>query len=146
MFKQLVKQFEEMKAEMTKTLQDEVKEAFEEIFEAYPEINAVTWTQYTPYFNDGDECIFSVNEFSITDATDDAINDINYGEFYGEGDPPELLMTSYDDRDKKYQKIWDIETFSLSELGREFFKETFGNHVKVIATRGGIDVLEYYHD
>lgn len=28
---------------------------------AFPGVTAVSWTQYTPYFNDGDPCEFSVN-------------------------------------------------------------------------------------
>lgn len=31
------------------------------IFNAYPEVDNFGWIQYTPYFNDGDECTFGVN-------------------------------------------------------------------------------------
>lgn len=29
---------------------------------AHPEVTGIAWTQYTPYFNDGDPCVFSVGE------------------------------------------------------------------------------------
>lgn len=32
------------------------------VFEALPELEFITWTQYSPYFNDGDECTFSVHD------------------------------------------------------------------------------------
>ena len=50
-------------------LKDEIfnlsKDVFEDgcknIFEKYPKIESFGWNQYTPYFNDGETCFFSVN-------------------------------------------------------------------------------------
>jgi len=39
-----------------------LKEALAEFFDKYPEVETVQWTQYAPYFNDGDACVFSVND------------------------------------------------------------------------------------
>lgn len=36
------------------------EEQARELFQRIPEIEEFSWTQYTPYFNDGDECIFGV--------------------------------------------------------------------------------------
>ena len=33
----------------------------EEIFDKYPSVESVGWPQYTPYFNDGELCHFSVH-------------------------------------------------------------------------------------
>jgi hypothetical protein len=41
--------------------QEIMKSAVEAFFAANPKINGVAWTQYTPYFNDGDECHFGVH-------------------------------------------------------------------------------------
>lgn len=40
-----------------------------------PEVTGVHWTQYTPYFNDGDTCEFGVNEycFHILDEDNDEV-------------------------------------------------------------------------
>ncbi|AKF13653.1 hypothetical protein PHIN3_390 [Sinorhizobium phage phiN3] len=39
---------------------------FKEFFEKHGEhVYAIHWTQYTPYFNDGEECEFGVNEINI---------------------------------------------------------------------------------
>lgn len=40
-------------------------EVAKEIFDKYPTVRAFSWNQYTPYFNDGDECVFSVNSNDI---------------------------------------------------------------------------------
>ena len=39
-----------------------LKEEFKEFFKKVPEVKVIKWAQYTPYFNDGDACIFGVNE------------------------------------------------------------------------------------
>ena len=39
-----------------------VEDSFKLLFENYPDVEAVRWTQYTPYFNDGDTCTFSVHD------------------------------------------------------------------------------------
>lgn len=32
---------------------------------AFPEVEAVRWEQYTPYFNDGDVCVFNIHDAYI---------------------------------------------------------------------------------
>jgi hypothetical protein len=51
--------------EMRKDGKEALKEAFSEFFTLHPLAKAIVWTQYTPYFNDGDACTFSVNDFEL---------------------------------------------------------------------------------
>lgn len=44
---------------------DVVTEMFQEMFDAYPEVTEYTWYQYTPGFNDGDPCEFTMGESAI---------------------------------------------------------------------------------
>lgn len=44
-------------------------------------VKAATWHQYTPYFNDGEPCEFSVNDLSVTSNQEVADNWID-GSFY----------------------------------------------------------------
>jgi hypothetical protein len=46
--------------------EDALKEAFKELFDKHPRLESVTWVQYTPYFNDGDPCYFSVHDFDAS--------------------------------------------------------------------------------
>lgn len=46
---------------------------------AYPEVEAVRWEQYTPYFNDGDVCEFGVREPRIKFVGEDAGGDYDDG-------------------------------------------------------------------
>lgn len=56
---ELVKKIEELRETMKREGQSALKEAFVDFFDKHPEADSIVWVQYTPYFNDGDACIFS---------------------------------------------------------------------------------------
>ena len=69
MFDEMLTEFETMKAELLKrqvelsvSIRPKFHEAFALIFKRHPKLENITFTAYTPYFNDGDECVYSVNE------------------------------------------------------------------------------------
>lgn len=108
---------------------------FKEFFEKNPTIEALRWSQYTPYFNDGDACVFSVNDPTIKvqgveggGDYDDGFSDVRY---WGEGIP---------DADKATHEFW--KQVSSDEI----FQTVFGDHAQVTATREAITVEEYSHD
>lgn len=140
------------------------KETTTEFFSLNPGINAVIWTQYTPYWNDGETCEFSVGAPSFTNAARDDFNDLSCYEYDGDNDAIwvvddlRFVLTSgrdYCESDK--QKILagppvDIKScglFSSMIQSPEFedvMKAMFGDHSIVIATRDGFDVEEYDHE
>ena len=58
----------ELQKEIKEVGQGSIKEMFEAIFKQAPAVLAVKWTQYTPHFNDGEPCVFNVNEPTAVDA------------------------------------------------------------------------------
>lgn len=46
----------------------------------YPEVSGIAWTQYTPYFNDGEPCVFQAGEayFSFNDVEIPEDRDCDY--------------------------------------------------------------------
>ena len=52
--------FNERKKTLILELQEQFPAMFKELFDKYPNVSSIGWVQYTPYFNDGDECTFSV--------------------------------------------------------------------------------------
>jgi hypothetical protein len=110
-----------------------------------PGVAAVRWTQYTPYFNDGDPCIFGVNDFTVklTDGDPDAGD-------YGDG-----YLNEWDMRDRGtggwatgYANLAPAlrSLEEVSEHFEEFLKESFGDHATVTATRAGFEIEFYDHD
>lgn len=61
-FSVLAEKQRQLEEELKAAGEGALKEYFTEIFENYPDLLAVRWAQYTPYFNDGDPCEFGVNE------------------------------------------------------------------------------------
>lgn len=158
--KELNKSIKARMEEVSKMIKDEgqkaLKAAFDEVFKKYPELHGVVWTQYTPYFNDGEECEFRVRELCpIVCPKDLGIENEHYYEgdesFECESDGKEFCTISimYDHQEKyKDNKYHDIDS-DVGEIGSvddQVMQAVFGNHVKVVATREGFDVEDYDHD
>lgn len=140
-----------LKAEM-KAFHDKVKAAREELnvvakkqfkefstqlFDIHPNLELFGWTQYTPYFNDGDECIFGVNDCFVVMK--------NQLEEYQNGDHWDFAST-YNETDKeRIAAFKDIRNF-LSNFEDEDMQHMFGDHIKVEVTRSGVVTEEYSHD
>jgi hypothetical protein len=133
-----------------KAFDDEVREhgeaalaaEFKRVFDACPEISGIRWRQYTPYFNDGDACEFSVGEFEWAHNQTDE-------EF------PEWCTDDDDDLDEQFGSSYGAEgreaevqsaVNSLERIPKEIFEVCFDDHASIIATREGFTVEEYSHD
>ena len=154
----LISSFREFKQTIQEKLKVEFKLVISKLFENNPELKAIVWTQYTPYFNDGDECVFRVGEVGFTNAIEEEdLNNIGWGEY--EGDNENIVcFTSYfnikyaNKKEKEYLNLIDVEackqlgSFMTSSEMEDVMLATFGNHVRVVATREGFSVEEYQHD
>ena len=119
--------------------------AFSEFFESNPDIDQIVWTQYTPYFNDGDPCIFGVNDMFFTLAKDKVdLSDLRHPDdeenchgtyYYGENDPIASQRKKFSNFVKQ-----------IGDLPDEIFLSAFDDHVRVVASKNGFDTQEYDHD
>jgi len=142
-----------------------LKRAFKEFFDANPGVKCIVWTQYTPYFNDGDTCTFSVNETTFSNAEGSDIEDVTpWGEYEGENES--VWVTSSMKESLKGSKYYENEHEKIKAAGLhinaddceqlshmlqcgemdEIMENMFNDHSKVIATRSGFEVEEYSHD
>lgn len=145
-----------------------LEEALYEVFDL-SEVIAVRWHQYTPYFNDGDPCVFGVHSFGVkfVDVTDDE------GDYEDGFIDPDYRLVNWDYEynpfrkvnprlsntsklifgDTSYENI-KVKLDILNELSRRiqdgmhevFLQKTFGDHAEVTATRDGFSVDYYEHD
>lgn len=132
-------------------LDQEVKSFFNEfiknVFLEFPELVLISWAQYTPYFNDGDPCIFRVHDAKISFnaySSDDELDTDEYIEheelFY-----PVFDNWSIPEEKTKYKKLLtDIDNM-LSEVS-SYLQDIFGDHAEVLAFKDKIVVTEYDHD
>lgn len=145
----LVIEYNKTKKEFTEKAQNAMRIAFGEFFAANPDIDQIAWTQYTPHFNDGDECIFGVNDMFFTLTTDNTdLADLSY-----EDEDDSCYGASFWSADKKEVDLIAEQRQAFAQFKKEIntlpdeiFKNSFGDHVKVIATKNGFDVEEYEHD
>lgn len=136
----------DFEAEMQKVqakLKVEMKEVFKKFFDAHPTVKTIHWTQYTPHFNDGDECVFSVGELYFTASE---IQDLNEREHsYGEGD--DLIIDQYDEIDPKLKADMNsLERMTSSDVVHDVLKAMFGDHVWVLVNREDFEIRDYDHD
>jgi hypothetical protein len=59
---ELREKLENMRKELRIVGESATKDALKDFFDSYPQVEAVRWLQYTPFFNDGDTCEFNVHE------------------------------------------------------------------------------------
>ena len=141
--------YEKMQKDIRENAVRIISKKFKQIFEDFNEVQAVVWVQYAPYFNDGEPCIFSVNElnFKLTkDNTEAEVDEDEDADEYEDDDYSDYAWES-DVKDSKSpvgqaEKMLNDFAQSLENI----FEEAFGSDSLVICTREGFEVREYEHD
>ena len=145
--------YEEMMNSVKKTLREKMKGVFKAFFDTHPEVKTIHWTQYSPHFNDGEECVFSVHEpyFTTTEHNDLTDRSCAWGEEDGtiETRRWDGELERYVDIDVDPSLIADMTKMSRiiqSDANEDVMAAMFGNHVWVKAHRGGFVVDDFDHD
>lgn len=141
--------FEKEKRKLADSLKENFQTIFMPIFEKYPEIKAFGWTQYTPYFNDGESCEFSVNELSAAGGDDE----VDERDWLWEGLPSldykdKTKLSSYAQSWATLEMVHDLDALNeaFTKIPDDVFENMFGDHVYVVVDRDGVTVEEYDHD
>lgn len=121
----LIKEYQDAKAAMLAKVKDALIPSFNKYFEKYPTLDSFAWNQYTPYFNDGDTCEFSVNPYVD-------INNIDEGDLESNSTEAEISN--------------DIRQL-IEQIPEELMLDIYGDHVKVTIHRNTfVQVDQYDHD
>ena len=100
--------------------QDPILQECQKYLEENPEVKAVGWYQYTPSFNDGDPCYFSVGE---------------------------LWETKEEDFEKdlwEWDYCKDDDLFSAVMSNNDLLEAAFGDDKQIVITRDGVEISDYY--
>lgn len=142
---------EAFQQEMMKQGQTLLQECFTEIFNQYPDLKYFSWTQYTPYFNDGDTCYFGVNEIEYING---------YSAWYENEDNDEDFVNLFEvDKHESGEYHWQLKkNGEYASLGNkiedelnsvinaipdEIMQQVYGDHVKVVVSRTETKVEDY---
>jgi hypothetical protein len=148
--------------EAKKIVRDTAKEVFTElstpIFAAHPELDSFSWNQYSPYFNDGDECVFSANtsqeEIGVNGCEacddDDANDSYSIANSDHDWDTVDGKYTRIDLPEERWHPMFKAQRAAaelLSNFDSDTLEEMFGNHAEVTVNRDGtVEVEHYSHD
>lgn len=124
------------KAEASKLAKEYLHDQLKDLFDNNESLVAVRWPQYTPYFNDGDECRFRVSDVrcKFSDTKDDS------------GEYEDGFYDSWEVEDETKEGIIRKANSIIESADRDDLKQAFDDHVQVTATRDGFEVEEYEHD
>ncbi len=139
---------EALKTEFKNSGKEAIEESIKEIFESHPELEAITWTQYAPYFNDGEPCTFSVNDVyyklvskkdeSSEENTDEEDEDDDEYESWDDVPYNEKTRTPLEKKLHAFEK----QLQSLQELA----EVVYGPDCRVVVNRNETIIEEYSHD
>jgi hypothetical protein len=120
------------------------------------------WTQYTPYFNDGDPCVFSVGELWFRTTNDEKTEDEEYeydlelsGGHPSLGERPRTYnreTRGFDvgayvgEREASYDRCRELSEAVETGAFEDVLLDAFGDHARVVVSRDGITVDFYDHD
>lgn len=131
--------------ELNELAKDGGKEAVGELFmpllkKYESEIERISWRQYTPYFNDGDACVFRVHGLCIIPVNRPE-DEQDYEDYEYE------IWGKYREDSHSYSKEAFTElTEAFDGLGEDILESIFGDHMKITVTKDGVTVEEYSHD
>jgi len=128
------------KEEASKLAKAHLDAGLKKIFSDHPRLIAFKWSQYTPYFNDGDTCEFGINDaYYKFDDTEEEDGD------YGDGFQS---VYSYKGNEEPAHKVAarDAVQKLMGSVDEKDIKTLFGDHVEITASRDGFVVEEYSHD
>ena len=151
-----IKDFTEFYENLTSQLKqkgtEKLKEVFKLFWEKNPEVKTISWTQYAPYFNDGDACIFRVNEVYFSNSEnpeqvdeDDDLYDEETGVWMASAWYFGWWKKEYPDRKIpiNMDNAKNLGDFLQSNAMRDIMEMMFGPDNRVIATRDGFKTEEY---
>ena len=126
--KDLSKQMEDLEKEMQNKGSEFFEKGIAKLLGEFPDLKKISWNQYTPYFNDGDECIFRVRDYSLTingyGEDDEDFDDEDLDENGKAPDEPEWITACH----KKCAKL-------LNSIPSRVMQSVFGDHVNVTIKR-----------
>lgn len=155
--KSVQEEIDRINQEKERQLQETFKPVLVEWMKANPSVKEVMWTQFTPYFNDGEECEFEVNDLFVRLPRFEREYKNNKGEMV-KYDPAD-----YDVEDDESEGYYSIDYGYLNEGGygylikplsvlqgqlhsnQELLRHVFGDHARIRVSQTEVIVEEFEH-
>lgn len=137
--KKLRETVEAEKKVLNKKCKESFTEVVKEIFTTYPKLKSFAWRQYTPYFNDGEPCEFSVHSDSDCISIDGA-------DYYDYPNPEDTELT-----EEEVNVVASAVEELLNAIGEDTLEEMFGSDSEILVKKEDGEIIiedDYYggHD
>lgn len=130
---------------------------------AVPGVRGLVWEQYTPYFNDGDPCEFSLGEVRVIlegDGDEDGCDENreystgwSTWDLHSGGAYPASNGSNWDEvvwetlhNDVSGRTVYELIQSLKPNAWESVARTNFGDHAQVTATAEGFNVEYYEHD
>lgn len=124
------KAFEEKLEELSSLVTDALIQRYNAFFDEFPEVDKVVFTAYTPYFNDGDECKYNVNEPEIFVKEGHVLYDLQDNEEYDESAYPLWVNQAIGYLRGRTIQVWDpTEKKYIQTRDRSLFSDPIGKFI-----------------
>lgn len=115
-------------------------EGADELFRTYPTLKSFGWQQYTPYFNDGDACVFSAH----TDSP--LVNACRYDILLDKAYPYDEYERDDESTEEEVDSMVIAVVNFLEKFPEEVLLEEFGDHAEIQVRPSSIEVFACCHD
>ena len=113
-----------------------IEQGAEILFKEYPQLQTICWYSYTPYFNDGDPCEYTLNGAWYTTLTIKQIEEDG-----------KLVNQDFDDGEEVGGRSAHMVEFDkILHENSDVVEIAYGTYSKVFITRNGTTILEYDYE
>lgn len=139
-FERTQKRLGKLRQKMTEEMSNAFSEMMAEVFKAHPEVKTIYWQQYIPYFNDGDECTFSMNEIHFSPAEAKLIDGPHFGDACEDETLGDFQVSTYykDERvNEEFRAAMTSVTKFLNGI-EDHLQATYGSNAFIKITADGV--------
>ena len=108
---ELIAVHQEIENKVIKQVKPALKSIIKGFFADHPEVSKVVWDQFTPYFNDGEPCVFQVGEPSVWLNPDVLNTDGAKINFFNENFPEDYMKWEYKNGLSDKDKVKEFSKF-----------------------------------
>jgi len=137
-YKDIAALLDQKRKELAAPLRSTLFERMQRVLIELPEIDSIEWNQYTPYFNDGEECTFSVHELRFVPVNEQTLQDLLGPTTTIYPDGYVSIRRNIDTLNEKGKAVAALQS-EFESIEPDILKFIFDDHVTVAVLRGSTD-------
>lgn len=154
-FEKKIANYNETVTKLKAELAEGLKAALQEMLQELPGIKSIRWEAYTPYFNDGEPCVYQVRHTRIlphqlpkkmpeyVEFDDEHFSEYDLDFTWTNGWGSKKV---YSEEHKELGALIDKATAFVDGVPKEVMRDCFGDHKQITVTAEQVTVEKYEHE